>query len=199
MNVKMSLLSCLIWSWQSTSELSTRREEDLESRQSYFSEKKQRKPKCYSLWPGMQSDAGVGSRTKPEWDTGRLWGKRENVGPLSLKPGKLFTGARHRTEPKKSSSGGLVLTSLTLVELQWSRLQRLFEDKGVAIRSWKDEILEKGGFEREANPQCVAAFSFWAITPSGCGSKSLRIQGKGLGRGPLLKGRETSQGWRNKK
>lgn len=55
-------------------------------------------------------------------------------------------------------------------------------------------ILEKGGFEREVNPQCVAAFSFWAITDSGCGSKSLRIQWKGLGRGPLLKGRETSRG-----
>lgn len=75
--------------------------------------KKQRKPKCYSLWPGMQSDAGVGSRTKPESDTGRLWGKRENVGPLSLKTGKLFTGQSLRRVAQEAWC-----SPLTLVELQ---------------------------------------------------------------------------------
>lgn len=76
------------------------------------------------------------------------------------------------------------------MELQLSRLQLLFEDNGEGIRSWKDTIWEKEEFEIEVNLQGVAAFSFWAITS---GSKSPRIQGKGLGRGSLLKGRETLQ------
>lgn len=166
MNVKMSLLSCLIWNWQSTSELSTGREEDLEGRQYHFSEnKKQNKTKqayVVSLCPEMQRDAGVGSGTQ----------HRQVAGKERGQPSVIEAGLRYRESslqrqvPGRSwrrAVRGACCSPLPHGDLPRSRLQLLFEDNGEEIRSWKDQILEKGEFEREMSPweKCVCSCIFF--------------------------------------
>lgn len=128
-NVKMSLLSCLIWNWQSTSELSTGREEDLEGRQYYFSENKTKQAYVVSLWPGMQSDAGVGSGTK-HWQAAGKERGQPSVTEAGLRCRASSLQRQFSGWSRRRAVRGACCSPLTHGNLPPSRLQlRIMEKK----------------------------------------------------------------------